>query len=121
MICGSCGRRMKIGKFKISVHGIATISGYAYPKAEWYDGDNLVCETDVNETMGFYCDGCGVMLGVFFRNRQVGFTSEYSQDLDDRVDHLPKKECPDCGAELDIDFPRCPECGFIFGTRRVPD
>lgn len=105
---------MKIGKFKVSVHGIATLSGYAYPTVAWYDGDELVCESDKSETMGFYCKDCGVMMGVFFGGAQVGFPEELRQDLDDSIDVLPKKECPECGTELDIDYPRCPECGYVF-------
>lgn len=105
---------MKIGKFRVSIHGMASIKGYAYPQVGWYDGDELVCESEDTETTGFYCDSCGVMLGVFFRGKQVGFTEEFRHDLDDSIDILPKKTCPDCGAELDIDYPRCPECGYLF-------
>ena len=52
MICGSCGRRMKLGRFRVSIHGMAAIKGYAYPKVAWYDGDELVCESEKDETKG---------------------------------------------------------------------
>ena len=39
MICGSCGKRMKIGKFQVSVHGVGAMSAYAYPEIEWYEDD----------------------------------------------------------------------------------
>ncbi len=110
MICGMCRKPMKIGKFKIHTHS----AGYAYSSVAWYEGDNLVCESNAEETTGFFCQDCGIILGVFFRGRQVGFTSDYSQDLDDDIDVMPKKICPECGEELDIDYPRCPECGFVF-------
>lgn len=114
MICGSCGKRMKIGKFRVSVHGTGSLKGYTYPTVGWYDGDRLVLESDKTETMGFYCMDCNVMLGVFFGGEQVSFPDEINQDLDDNIDVLPKKLCPECCTELDIDYPRCPECGFIF-------
>ena len=114
MICGSCGKRMKIGKFIVGVHGVGAMSSYAYPTISWYEGDNLVAETDKSETTGFFCQDCGIVAGVFFRVRQVGFTKDYDYDIDDSIDKLPKKSCPECNTELDIDYPRCPECGYVF-------
>lgn len=107
MVCGICGSRMKIGRFRI-------MGGKTFTTVGWFDGDQLVCESNDQETSGFYCEGCGIMMGVFFRGRQVGFTDKYRQDLDENIDTLPKKTCPDCGAVLDVDYPRCPECGYLF-------
>ena len=110
MICGMCGKRMKVGKFKVETHS----TGYAYSTVSWYEGNELVFESPQTETTGFFCEDCGIAMGAFFRGRQVGFTSEYAQDLDDEIDTLPKKYCPECGEEIDIDYPRCPDCGHIF-------
>ena len=114
MICGSCGTRMKIGKFVVGVHGVGAMSSYAYPNISWYEEDKLVAETDKAETAGFFCQDCGIISGVFFNVRQVGFTKDYDYDLDDNIEKLPKKTCPECSIELDIDYPRCPECGYVF-------
>lgn len=114
MICGGCGKRMKIGRFRVGIHGFATLNSYNYTTVSWYDGDQLVCESDQSDTMGFYCPDCNVMMGVFVGGDQVGFPAELRQDLDDSIDVLPKKTCPECGTELDIDYPRCPECGYVF-------
>ncbi len=110
MLCGICGQRMKSGKFVINTHSAAR----SYSSVSWYEGNNLVAETNTDKTTGFFCQNCGIIMGVFFGARQVGFTSDYSQNLDDNIDSLPKKICPDCGTKLDIDYPRCPECGYLF-------
>ena len=114
MICGSCGKRMKIGKFTVTVNGVGAMSSYAYPNISWYEGDKLVAETNKTETPGFFCQDCGIITGVCFNVKQVGFTKDYDFDLDDNIDKLPKKSCPECHTELDIDYPRCPECGYVF-------
>ncbi len=101
---------MKFGRFVINTHS----TGYAYSTVSWYEGDNLVSESETTDTTGFFCQDCGITIGVFFNSRQVGFTSDYNQNLDDEVDKLPAKLCPECGSEIDIDYPRCPECGYIF-------
>ena len=110
MICGMCGKRMKIGKFVINTHSTA----HAYSTVSWYEGENLVGTVNASETTGFFCQDCGIIMGVFFRARQVGFTSDYNSDLDDKIDSLPKKICPECGLEIDIDYPRCPDCNYLF-------
>ncbi len=114
MICGICGQRMKAGTFRVSIHGIGSIKSYTYPMVSWYEGDNLVCETDRHITTGFYCPRCNIMMGVFLGPKIVGFTEEFNQDLDDNIDSLPKKNCPECGTSVDVDYPRCPECGYVF-------
>ncbi len=106
MICGMCGRRMKIGKF--------SIMGTGSVRVLWSEGDRTVGETYKTDTTGFFCENCGIIVGVFLGVKQVGFTSDYNSDIDDGIDILPKKRCPDCDTELDIDYPRCPECGYVF-------
>ena len=111
MICGICGRRMTPGRFTVNA---SRLSSFDPVTIKWFEGDELVCQTKQDKTIGFFCAHCSVLIGVFQRVEQVGFTSEFNQDLDDKIDSLPKKNCPECGLELDIDYPRCPECGFIF-------
>ena len=30
---------------------------------------------------------------------------------------LPQRTCPKCGAEHDFDYPKCPLCGYVYGTK----
>ena len=30
---------------------------------------------------------------------------------------LPQRTCPKCGAEHDLDYPKCPLCGYVYGTK----
>lgn len=29
---------------------------------------------------------------------------------------LPQRTCPKCGAQHDFDYPKCPLCGYTYGT-----
>ena len=40
--------------------------------------------------------------------------NEFNKDIDENIDILPKKICNECGAEIDLDYPRCPFCGHIY-------
>ena len=92
-----CGKQMIRGFFKIEKRGIPSKgSSLVYPVSTFYDGDEMLCEVPVDTTLGYYCSECGMLIGVF------------------PVDILPKKVCPECGAEIDVDYPRCPFCGHIY-------
>lgn len=54
-------------------------------------------ETDI-----YACPACGKL--EFFQSEQEQQT-------------LPQKQCPQCGRQVDFDFPRCPECGYDFYGR----
>jgi len=30
---------------------------------------------------------------------------------------FPQRTCPKCGAEHDFDYPKCPLCGYVYGTK----
>ena len=69
----------------------------------WIFGDlpNLIAgalETDI-----YCCPQCG-KLEFFVSTMSDGEESE----------HLPQKECPDCGLSIDFDYPKCPCCGHVF-------
>ena len=59
MICGMCGKRMKVGRFKVETHS----TGYAYSTVSWYEGNELVFESPQTETTGFFCEDCGIAMG----------------------------------------------------------
>lgn len=114
MICGVCGHNMLKGEFHLE-HRSTDMGVYrSYPVAAWYENGEKVAETAIDNTLGYYCPECGAMVGIFPYTKPVGFAGRYKADLDDKIDKLPVKICPDCGKELDIDYPRCPNCGFEF-------
>ena len=110
-----CGKPMIKGVFKIEKRGIPTKgSSLIYPVSTFYDGNEMICEVPVDATLGYYCPECGLLLGVFPLTHPTGFAGKYKVDLDDDIDILPKKSCPECGAEIDVDYPRCPFCGYVY-------
>lgn len=74
----------------------------------------MICEAEGESTLGYYCPECGLLVGVFPLTHPLGFAGKYRQDLDDKVDKLPKKVCPECGSEIDEDYPKCPICGYTY-------
>ena len=95
-------------------HGTDNSIYHAYPMATWYRNGKKYCETPQSATLGFYCPDCGMMAGIFPYTRPVGFIGKFDEDIDDEKDILPLKKCPECGAEIDIDYPRCPKCGHLY-------
>jgi rubredoxin len=104
------------GEFRMEMRSIDVLASHSYPVAAWYENGEKICETSLDSTLGFYCPECGTMTGIFRYTKPVGFTGRFKSDLNDDIDKLLKKSCPDCGRSLDIDYPRCPECGYIFET-----
>ncbi len=110
-----CGKQMLRGFFKIEKRGIPSKgSSLVYPVSTFYDGDQMLCEVPVDTTLGYYCSECGMLIGVFPVTHPTGFAGKFNQDIDDNIDILPKKVCPECGENIDLDFPKCPFCGHIF-------
>ena len=114
MICGQCGSRMLPGEFRMDQRSIDSGIYRAYPVAAWYEDGEKICETPINRTLGFYCAECGAMVGIFTHTKPIGFAGRYNADLDENIYHLPYKIFPECGVKMDIDYPRCPECGLVF-------
>ncbi len=114
MMCGICGRPMIEGEFRLEQRSIDKGIYRSYPVAAWYKDNEKIAETALDRTLGFYCPECGAVAGIFMSTKPVGFVGRFNADLDDRIDQLPVKKCPDCGKVLEIDYPRCPECGFEF-------
>lgn len=110
-----CGKPMHKGRFALEKRGIqGKGSSLEYPVAAFYNGDDKICETPVDSTLGYYCSECGMMIGVFPVTHPTGFMGRFDQSFDEKIDDLPKKKCPECGAEIDVDYPRCPFCGYTY-------
>ena len=110
-----CGKPMFRGRFVMEKRGISGKgSSLVYPVAAFYNGNDMICETPVDSTLGYYCSECGLMLGVFPVTHPTGFVGRFTEDINDKIDILPRKICPECGAEIDVDYPRCPFCGHIY-------
>ena len=110
-----CGKPMIKGTFKIEQRGIPSKhSSLVYPVSTFYENDTMICEVPKDATIGYYCTECGMLIGVFPRTHPTGFAGEFNKDIDENIDVLPKKICSECGAEIDLDYPRCPFCGHIY-------
>lgn len=114
MICLKCRKPMIAGEFRMEQHSTGNDIYYAYPMAAWYKDGKKYCETPQNKTLGFYCADCGVLVGAFQYTKPVNFIGRFDEDIDDKIDVLPVKRCPRCNAEIDIDYPRCPNCNYIY-------
>lgn len=114
MICGFCGKPMLQGEFRIEMHSTDKGLYKSYSVSAFYQNGTQYCETPLDKTLGFYCPECGAMAGIFRYTKPVNFAGSFNTDLDDKIDVLPRKKCPECDCEMDIDYPRCPECGFEF-------
>ena len=107
-----CGKPMVKGTFKIENRG--RNSPFGYPVSTFYENDTMICEVPVDTTIGYYCTECGMLIGVCPLTHPTGFAGEFNKDIDESIDVLPKKICIECGAEIDLDYPRCPFCGHIY-------
>ncbi|MCM1362937.1 MAG: zinc ribbon domain-containing protein [Clostridiales bacterium] len=117
MICGICGKPMISGEFRMEQRSVDKGFYRAYPVAAFYQDGVKLCETPLDKTLGFYCTECGTLAGFFRYTKPVNFAGRFKADLDMSIDKLPTKKCPECDTEMDIDYPRCPDCGFIFETK----
>ncbi len=115
MICGRCGNKMIQGEFTMEKDGVGRKgAAYIYPVAAFYNGEKKLCEAAGESTLGYYCAECGLLVGIFPLTYPIGFAGRFDQELNDEIDVLPKKRCPECGSEIDVDYPKCPFCDYIF-------
>lgn len=114
MICEKCGVLMKEGKVSLGT-GCSIASGLVGNPAALF-----MCEGTVIDSLGggsydgFYCPVCGEFSVSFRIKKNVLFEKGYDMELDEDIDCLPMKNCPECGESIDIDYPKCPECGYRF-------
>lgn len=115
MKCEYCGREMKKGKVNLRIGGIGKRGFFLHTIAAFCINNNVICENTDNEVQGWYCPSCEKFIAVFDAETQYGFEEGFDMDLDEEIDSLPQKCCPNCGEDIDIDYPKCPECGYDFG------
>ncbi len=87
--------------------------GYGYSLNFTADGYNVGCIQTVHQN-GYYCNNCGEFTVTFKVKKNAAFEEGFDSDFDEDVDCLAQKVCPDCAASIDIDYPKCPECGYYF-------
>jgi len=58
----------------------------------------------------YCCKGCGKL--EFFRSDIAEAEESYGGD------RIAKRACPKCSAVHDIDYPKCPFCGFDYYKKR---
>ncbi len=58
----------------------------------------------------YMCPQCGK---IEFFDADFAYRAE-EDGFDEDVDMLPQNVCPECGTSHDIDYPRCPNCGYSY-------
>lgn len=114
MICDNCKCKM--------LQGTAYFSSRSYdfdllkpaPEIEFCVGDVTVESFNAKQREGWYCPECGIFTLSFYIKTHAVYEEGFDMDLDEELDALPQKTCPQCGESIDIDYPKCPECGFSF-------
>ncbi|MBQ8297968.1 MAG: zinc ribbon domain-containing protein [Ruminococcus sp.] len=105
---------MKNGKvsFRAGVFGATGLLNV--PAADFTVDNTLVDTLSLSSHTGCYCPKCGKFTLSFNLRKNAVFEDGFDMDLDDELDCLPQKSCPDCGEAIDFDYPKCPGCGYRF-------
>ena len=105
---------MTKGKVNFRTGGIGKRGLFIHTIADFCINDNVICESTEEEVSGWYCPDCGKFIAIFDVEKQFGFEEGFDMELNEDIDCLPQKSCPQCGETIDIDYPKCPECGYNF-------
>ncbi len=105
---------MKQGRVDFKIGGIGKQGFFLHTIADFSINGKIICESTENEVAGWYCPDCGKFTAIFKAEEQLGFEKGFDMEFDEDIDCLPQKSCPGCGESIDIDYPKCPECGYDF-------
>lgn len=95
--CLRCGKPMRfVGQEKLQLG-----------KTGWLLGDLPNLLSGALEVSIMECPHCG----------KLEFFSGSTLDGKHNGSDLPQRTCPKCGAEHDFDYPKCPLCGYVYGTK----
>ncbi len=115
MKCEKCGIEMQNGTIVFRNGGASLNALMHYPTADFFTETKKITSYSIRSVVkGHYCGSCGKFYADF-DIKKADFEKGFDMDLDDLIDRIPQSECPNCGEVCDIDYPRCPECGFSFG------
>ena len=112
MICEKCGTEMVRGYVSFPQdfhHPLISCNDL-----EFYVDDHKLDSLHAKSANGWYCIECGKFLAEFSIKPNAIYEDGFDMDFDDETDMLPQKNCPECGAQVDIDYPKCPGCGCRF-------
>lgn len=116
MICEKCKREMKKGTVNLKIGGIGKKGFFLHTIAGFSINNNIICDSTQDKTIGWYCPYCDNFIALFNVENQYGFEEGFNMDFNEECDCLPQKNCPGCNAEIDIDYPKCPDCGYDFDS-----
>ena len=118
MLCQKCQGNMRYGKAVFSKGGASLTDMLTAPKAEFYVNNYRIDRCTVSCQEGWYCGNCGIFTVEFDVRKQTDsmplYENGFDSNFDENIDDISDMVCPSCGASIDIDYPRCPECGCIF-------
>lgn len=118
MLCQKCQGNMQYGKAFFSKCGASLTDVLFGTKVEFTVNNYTIDQRSVTCQNGWYCGKCGIFTLEFDVRKQNNAMPLYENGLDsdfnEEIDDIPDKICPHCSASIDIDYPRCPECGCVF-------
>ena len=107
---------MKKGKVTFRCGGLGTPSLLDVPTADFKADGKAIDTLSLGIHDGLYCPSCGQFTVAFNLKKNVLFEKGFDMEFDEDIDCLPQKSCPQCGESIDMDYPKCPECGYDFNA-----
>ena len=105
MDCPFCGKEMEEGEIFLPLHGSAIAN---------YNGEVMWSGKSKNES-SIRLGGKPAGFSRYYKANKCNECRKLIMDIvlpeDTEID---KMTCPNCGASIDADYPKCPECKYDF-------
>ena len=102
MNCPFCGKQMNEGELFLLLRG-SSIANY-HGEVTWRGDTGEETIKLSRKSDGFY---------PYFKARKCNECRKLIMEIEEDVE-IGKRICPECGASIDYDYPKCPECRHDF-------